>query len=156
MDPKIWGANMWYILHIITFTYPSQPTEHDKSAYHDFFHNLKHVIPCDECKKHYTKYISQYPITPHLDRKADVIKWLIQIHNFVNISLNKPIYEPAEVLKLYANLKPTSPFVNLDEKIVIGKKKNDVNTTLLYGLLIICVFCIIITKYLYKKNYYYY
>lgn len=158
MDPKIWGPNFWYILHIITFTYPSEPTENDKTMYHDFFHILKHIIPCEECKKHYTKYISQYPITPHLDSKANLIKWLIQVHNFVNVSLGKPIYEPSEVLTLYSNLIPTSPFDNLNEQELIGKgkKKYEFNYKLAYTLLVVLAIIIIFVKHTYHRNYYYY
>ena len=37
MDPTIWGPHMWYVLHIITFAYPKEPTEYDKQRYSDFF-----------------------------------------------------------------------------------------------------------------------
>lgn len=156
MDPKIWGANMWYILHIITFTYPTNPSENDKTMYHDFFHLLKHVIPCDDCKKHYAKFIAQYPITPHLDTKANLIKWLIQIHNFVNISLNKPIYAASDVLKLYMNLKPVSPFDTIDERLIIEKKIDETKEKLIYCLLGIAAILIVFVRHSYKKNYYYY
>ena len=62
MDPKIWGPNIWYTLHIISLYYPTNPTEFQKRAYHDFFINLKEVLPCSKCKDHYTKYVSEYPI----------------------------------------------------------------------------------------------
>ena len=84
MKPSLWGSHLWYILHIITFDYPDNPTSYDKIAYRDFFTNIKNVLPCKECKKHYNTFITDYPITPHLDRKSDLVKWLIQIHNFVN------------------------------------------------------------------------
>lgn len=158
MNPKLWGPNFWYILHIVTFSYPKNPTENDKNSYRDFFNILRYILPCDDCKKHYTKYITQYPITPHLDSKANLIKWLIQIHNFVNISLGKPTYEPSEVLTLYSNLVPISPFYNLNEQELIGqgKTKYNFNYKIAYTLIVILAIIIIFIKHTYHKNYYYY
>ena len=155
MKPELWGPNMWYILHLITFSYPLEPSEYDKRAYHDFFHNLKDVIPCDICKKHYNKYIIQYPIGPHLDNRGNIIKWLIQIHNFVNLSLNKPIYTNEEVLNIYKNLNSVSPFINIDEYEINGRKKTKENYNLIIGLIIFLSLLIFLTKKLYQINYYY-
>ena len=123
MDPIVWGPHLWFVLHIITFTYPENPTEHDKRSHRDFFINLGDVIPCEQCKKHYKKHSSEYPITPHLDNKADLIKWLIQIHNFVNISLGKPTYTVSDVINKYKNIDLKIPLSQeLPQKII--KKKN--------------------------------
>jgi hypothetical protein len=155
MDPSIWGPHLWYVMHIISFSYPREPSEYDKRAYHDFYQSLKDVIPCDVCKKHYSKYITEYPISPHLDNKETLIKWVIQVHNFVNISTGKPTYTPVEVLQLYANLTPVSPFYNLDEREIIQKRKNETNYTLMFSLLLLSALTIIFLKYSFQKNYYY-
>ena len=122
MDARIWGPHLWFVLHIITFTYPENPTYHDKLSYKEFFTNIKNVIPCDECKKHYSEHITKYPITPHLDRKADLIKWLIQIHNFTNISLNKPTYTIEEVMAKYKTMKLNLPIDAVPPKRYLEKK----------------------------------
>jgi hypothetical protein len=155
MLPSIWGPNFWYVLHIITFSYPLNPSEYDKRAYHDFFTTVKDVIPCDICKKHYSKYIMEYPIGPHLDSKANLIKWLIQIHNFVNLSLDKPIYSNEEVMNIYSNLKPVSPFINIDEYEIAGRKKAKENYKLIIGLIILFTAIIFFIKKIYQVNYYY-
>lgn len=116
MNPSIWGPYLWYILHIISFSYPEYPTYGDKRLYHDFYVNFKDLIPCDNCKKHYNQHLHQHPITPALDTRADLIKWVIQMHNMVNISLGKPIMSVQEVLNAYhasgyhpPNYKPPIP-----------------------------------------------
>ena len=61
MHPSIWGSQLWYIMHLISFEYPINPTEYDKRIYHDFYTSLKDVIPCEDCKKHYREHITRYP-----------------------------------------------------------------------------------------------
>lgn len=165
MDPKIWGPFMWFILHIITFNYPENPTSFDKQSYRDFFNSLKYVIPCDQCRKHYTKNIQEHPITPHLDSKKYLIEWLIKIHNLVNISLNKKVYTTEEVLKTYETLEPISPFafqsVDITNKINESFNNNITNKELfqkknkcLYTIIIILIIIIGVLKFIHKKNYY--
>ena len=156
MDPQLWGPQLWYVLHIITMTYPKEPSEYSKRAYHDFFNNLKDVLPCDICKKHYSKFIIEYPVTPHLDSRENLVKWLIQIHNFVNLELGKPVLSVEEVVALYDNLEPVSPFSPMEVNKLLEDSKAKKSNSLFYlkfGI-IICIFIIIIMKYYYTKNYY--
>jgi hypothetical protein len=48
--------------------------------------------------------MEKYPISPHLDRKSDLFKWTILLHNEVNKSLNKPEYTMNQILKGYERL----------------------------------------------------
>lgn len=89
-DPKIWGRHFWYILHLITFGYPDQPSYIDQRGYHDFFVNLQHVIPCFKCRKNYSKHLQEHPIGPYLNTKSNLIKWLVDMHNMVNNELGLP------------------------------------------------------------------
>lgn len=110
MKTEIWGPYMWYILHTISFNYPIKPCEFDKTSHREFIINIKNILPCEKCRRHFQSYLSTYPISPHLDTRASLIKWVIQVHNFVNERLGKRIYTIAEVLNIYKNLKPMSPF----------------------------------------------
>jgi len=85
MNPKDWGPHLWYILHLFSFTYPDNPSYADKRIYNDFYTNMRYLLPCSFCRKHYSQYIS----------------WVIQIHNFVNISLGKPQVPPDAVINFY-------------------------------------------------------
>ena len=118
MNSEIWGPYMWFILHLISFNYPKNPTEYDKQAYRDFFTSLKDILPCYNCKKHYSKNLQTYPITPNLDNKKQFVEWLIKIHNQVNISLGKPILTTRQVLETYKNMNPISPFIMYDQNKV--------------------------------------
>ena len=41
MDPTIWGPKLWFVIHTVTFNYPSNPTNIDKKVHFDFFMNLR-------------------------------------------------------------------------------------------------------------------
>ena len=163
MNPKIWGPHLWFILHIITFKYPKKPSNYDKDYHRDFFNNLKNILPCDDCKKHYSKNIQEYPITPHLDSREKLIDWLIHIHNQVNVSLNKPLLTRKEILDIYSNMNPVSPFKIKKEEKTINiinesqkkeKKNNSINIISFFIIVSVIIICILKWhKYKYYFNY---
>jgi hypothetical protein len=154
MEPKIWGPHFWFVLHIISFHYPEHPSTYEKDAIKNFYHSVKDILPCAACRQHYTNYLSRYPIEPHLDTRMDLIRWVIQVHNFVNVSLGKPAYSVDTVLAVYANLDPVSPFikVNVEE---INSKKQQALTGRLWVFIIILAALIIGLKWLHSTTYYY-
>ena len=82
-----------------------------------------------------------------------MVKWCIDIHNFVNESLGKPILSMDEVLDIYSNLNPISPFAAVDT-IAIAKKYEVKRYTKLYYWLVILAIIIICIKYYFSKYYF--
>ena len=131
MEPEIWGPGAWTFLHTITLNYPNNPSEDDKQNHKDFFHNLKNFIPCPNCKEHYNINLQKYPIDVNLESKEKLVKWLINIHNEVNIKNNKKVYSYDEVIKLYDNMY---------------KGKNKVN----YNMILIIIVLVLLCYFIYK------
>ncbi len=104
MDPEVWGPHGWYFLHSITLAYPDNPTDDDKTYHKNFFESLKNILPCEKCRNHYDQTLTTYPIENHLENKESLFKWLVDIHNRVNIDNNKREYSYDEVTKLYENM----------------------------------------------------
>lgn len=101
-DPNYWGPALWTTLHTMSFDYPENPTEEEKSNYRNFFHSLKYVLPCGVCRKHYGKSIDQtYPIDPALKNRDTLSRWLVEFHNTVNKRLNKPVVSYDSVKERY-------------------------------------------------------
>ena len=105
MSSKEWGPKLWYILHLISFNYPENPDIITKRYHHDFFENLKHVIPCVICRNHYKNHLENNPITPHLDDRYSFSKWVVDLHNQVNIMLGKPVKSYQDVVVMYSQNK---------------------------------------------------
>ena len=153
MLSSIWGPHLWYIMHVISFEYPRAPSEYDKRIYHDFYTSLKDVLPCQDCRKHYREFITRYPISPHLDSRSALIKWVIQVHNFVNKSLGKQELSVAQVLEIYSTLNPPSPFVKVnirDTRKFTTEKEN----TKTWCFIFLAAFIIILSHYYFNRYYF--
>ena len=62
------------------------------------------MIPCDVCRKHYSQHLALKPVTQYLDRRQDLLKWTIDLHNEVNASLQKPRLLESEVIAYYKRI----------------------------------------------------
>ena len=121
MDPNIWGPPAWSFLHSITLAYPDNPTEIDKQIHIEFFNSLKNILPCDKCKNHYSNTLETYPIENHLENKESLFRWLVDVHNRVNINNNKREYSYDEVTELYEKMYSKSNIgFYIDYKLLMG------------------------------------
>lgn len=100
--PQVWGPPLWRKLHEITFDYPVNPTDEQKRDMINFFKNkVPTMIPCEECVENYNKKLMYFPIELNVDSKDELTRWLIHIHNQVNILTGKPIMPVKEAIALY-------------------------------------------------------
>ena len=104
MNPEVWGAPFWFIMHTIAINYPDRPTFVERRNHHDFFRNLASVIPCDDCRRNYSTHFAKYPIDSFLDSKYALLQWTIVMHNEVNKLCGKPDMTTTEVIKLYQQI----------------------------------------------------
>lgn len=108
MDPNQWGPDTWKFLHILTFQSHASIQELKQ-----FFHNIKYLLPCPNCRKNYDLHVTQVPFP---NSKKNIPKWLIKIHNRVNESVQKPIYEED---RMYDYWKEQSKHVSTSKELGI-------------------------------------
>jgi hypothetical protein len=101
MNQNIWGPNLWFSLHTMTFVYPLKPNENDKKNYKLFFESLKYTIPCSICRKNYIRHWKEYPIDKHLNSRKELVYWLIDLHNIVNSETGKKVISYTTVIQKY-------------------------------------------------------
>ena len=116
LPPSVWGPVFWNTIHIIALAYPKQPSYADKKAAKDLFESLTFLLPCPICRVHLKEHLAKNPISPHLDRKEDLFKWTVVLHNEVNKSLNKPTLTELEALYYIKRLgaREVSPMITSD------------------------------------------
>jgi len=104
IPPSVWGPLFWHTIHITALGYPNSPTYAEKRAAKEFYESLALLIPCPVCREHYQTHLQKMPLTPHLDRRDDLFKWTVQLHNEVNVLLGKPRVLEAEAIHFYKRL----------------------------------------------------
>lgn len=115
--PQVWGPPFWFTIHITALAYPQKPTYAEKKAAKEFFESLPFLLPCSICKTHLKTHLRKHPITPYLDRRDDLFKYTVMLHNEVNISLNKPIFTEIEALYYLKKLgeRNSSPMITSED-----------------------------------------
>ena len=110
-----WGPIVWRILHGVADKYSCLVTQlyakEEEYNWIQFINNTLKILPCKECREHYSAYLSSYnPNTLKLLKTVDEKKLWIQnfffnLHNEVNTRNDKPLF-------LFENLHPTYKSVN--------------------------------------------
>lgn len=96
LDPKIWGPHFWFTLQTIAIQYPNKPNDVIKKKYYRFLTDLQDFLPNTKIKSQYVDYLREYPVSPYLDSRLSLLKWINFIHNKYNVALGK---EPIELYK---------------------------------------------------------
>lgn len=113
--PNVWGPFFWHTIHIVALGYSSEPSYIDKKSAKEFYESLQFLIPCPLCKEHYKEHLREFPVTPFLDSKKDLLKWTIELHNRVNKTIGKPVWTEYHILEYYRKLGKTkgSPIMSV-------------------------------------------
>jgi hypothetical protein len=116
LPPAVWGPLFWHTLHIVALGYPKEPTYAQKRAAKEFYESLGILIPCPVCREHYQTHLQKIPITPHLDRREDLFKWTVHLHNEVNALLGKSRMLESDVIYYYRRIgaRGKTPVINQD------------------------------------------
>lgn len=106
IDPNLWGEYYWGVIHYITIAYPDNPTEDDKLHVKNFYNQLQHLLPCENCSYHYKLNLEKYPLTDDiLSSRYKLIKLFVDIHNEVNRRTGKSEMGVEQVIEYYTTKK---------------------------------------------------
>ena len=136
LNPDIWGPHYWFTIYTIALSYPLKPDENIKRKYYDFFKNLPIFIPNKEMGNTFANFLDNYPITPYLDSRESLLKWIHFIHNKLNQYLGKQEITYYDALDKY--------YKNYDLKHI--KKYNDKKNKeryIFFSLITLCIITII-------------
>ena len=153
--PDIWGPPGWKFIHFVTMGYPNNPSEEIKKKYYNYFHALKHVIPCSICANHFTQNLEKLPLTDEvLSSRDNLMKWGIDMHNLVNKMTNKREYSYKEGIELIINGFEQDNHQNIKktEIKVVEKFVETTNMQPLLTLVFIIILLLAIIFYLCTKN----
>ena len=141
LDPNVWGPHYWFVLNTIALNYPLFPNEISKKKYYNLIENIPLYIPVENISNKFAKILDEFPVTPYLDSRESIIKWVHFIHNKMNIYLDLPEETLEDSLYKYFKLyeKPDNNY----KKILISREK--------IVFLLIIILLIIVSFIIYKK-----
>lgn len=118
ISPKQWGPVAWYFFHIISFTFPLEEEEINKKKhfYIEFYNIISNLLPCITCQNHYKHILKAKPVNINtITKRDDLIKWVLNTHNVVNIITGKQKYNLDRLLSLYI----INNQININHKLLI-------------------------------------
>jgi hypothetical protein len=141
LDPEVWGGKYWFFLRTIAIIYPKYPSTITKKKYYDLIHNFSLFIPNEDISKKFDKLLNLYPLSPYLNDRESLCRWIWFINNKINETLEKP--------KIPINRFYTDYYDLYKQNKVSLKEKYKLYEKILYVILIIV--CLALSFYLYKK-----
>ena len=110
-----WGPCGWNFLHAVSFTYPKTPTLDQKKTMYAFLHSVGRVLPCPVCNTHFTQMIARElaaeELSTPLDSRDALSRFLVVVHNEVNLRLNKRQLSYDEVVQQYMYSERKIPWI---------------------------------------------
>ena len=140
MNPKIWGPALWFVLHIISFNYPVNPSKNDKKNYFIFLKSLENILPCKSCRDNLKDHLKNIDMNI-FDNRDTFSHFIYDLHNLVNHTLNKQKYSLYKSVKhtyqyfRYSDDK-TNIFNNLQSSIKIIKYNKNNESIKLNNLIV--------------------
>ena len=90
MLTSIWGPGMWHYLHTMSFNYPVNPTNADKTHYRDFILSLRNVLPCGKCRTNLRANFKKMPLYKKYMKNRNMFsKYVFELHELINTMLGK-------------------------------------------------------------------
>lgn len=94
----------WKILHTISFEYPINPDDNNKSDISKLIYNMNNGgISCIACAIDFKKYSDKNNIELSYNSNEQLFKYFVDLHNDVNIKTNKEIISIEDARKIYKN-----------------------------------------------------
>ncbi|KAK4970445.1 hypothetical protein LTR66_011591 [Elasticomyces elasticus] len=93
------GRAAWKLFHTVFARFPDKPTADESTALQSYIHLFQRLYPCGECAAHFRTIIDRYP--PQVSSRSVAAAWGCHVHNEVNKSLDKPIFDCSNIGDFY-------------------------------------------------------
>eukprot|EP01024_Parvocaulis_polyphysoides_P031674 TRINITY_DN28551_c0_g1_i2.p1 TRINITY_DN28551_c0_g1~~TRINITY_DN28551_c0_g1_i2.p1 ORF type:complete len:232 (-),score=23.56 TRINITY_DN28551_c0_g1_i2:164-784(-) len=112
------GRSTWTFMHTLAAQFPEKPTRQQQKDTKQLLQCMAKMYPCAECAAHFQKIVSDNP--PRVGNGRELRQWTCEVHNTVNRSLGKPVFNCSLIESRWASL-------DCDDKsacdLTIGRKQ---------------------------------
>jgi len=107
LDTSEWGPPLWNVLHIAA---QYGPVRAGQANWMNLIKALRTGLPCPDCSAHYNRWLNTHPLRASLipGLSFDIGKWILDLHNDVNVRTGKPTWNMAQVAAAYSNRVATA------------------------------------------------
>jgi FAD-linked sulfhydryl oxidase len=93
------GRATWKYFHTVMARFPDKPTKEESSTLKEYIHLFQRLYPCGECAEHFGAILKKFP--PQTSSRSAAAVWACHVHNEVNKSLKKEIFDCANIGDFY-------------------------------------------------------
>jgi len=89
------GRAAWKLFHTTMARFPDKPLSDESQALKDYIHLFARLYPCGDCARHFQQILRKYP--PQVSSRSSAAAWACFVHNEVNVSKGKPVFDCANI-----------------------------------------------------------
>ena len=93
------GNAAWKLFHSMMARFPDKPTTDESDALKSYIYLFARLYPCGECAAHFQQILKKYP--PQTSSRSSAAAWACYVHNQVNESKGKPVFDCANIGDFY-------------------------------------------------------
>ena len=93
------GRAAWKLFHTTMARFPDEPTADESNALKSYIYLFARLYPCGECAEHFQGILKKYP--PQTSSRSTAAAWACFVHNEVNISKGKEIFDCSNIGDFY-------------------------------------------------------
>ncbi len=93
------GRAAWKLFHTTMARFPEQPSEEESAALKSYLYLFARLYPCGQCASHFQKILDKFP--PQTSSRSAAAAWGCHVHNEVNKSKGKPVFDCANIGDFY-------------------------------------------------------
>lgn len=93
------GRASWMLFHTMMAQFPNEPSIEEQVALESYVHLFQRLYPCGECAEHFRGILEEFP--PQVSSRNTAAGWACHVHNQVNESLDKEIFDCSKIGDFY-------------------------------------------------------
>lgn len=93
------GRAAWKLFHTTFARFPDEPTQDESLALQSYVYLFQRLYPCGECAEHFGTILEKFP--PQVSSRSAAAAWGCHVHNEVNKSLNKVVFDCSNIGGFY-------------------------------------------------------
>lgn len=132
-DPQSWGPSFWAVMQTVADVYPeSDPTEQLKTSTKSFYESFQDLLPCEQCRVHYSEALLKFPLDEAIKSKNALVKWVLTVKSLMpNIDSRNIIREArpqsrSQGPRARARIQPRSVKPTFSQRQQISQKEHQI------------------------------